>query len=120
MVKIIIQERDNNVANVLRILLSQEGYYVLTIKNPDSLRALIPKFKPDLILIESLNAEKETPRILEYLKKKSGIKIIATTCGENRLDLVDKLGFDECLDKPFNNEQLIKVIQSTLSKSIHP
>ncbi len=114
-VKIIIQ--DNNVAsaNSLRTLLSQAGYSVVSIKTRKGLTGLILKFKPDLLFIERNVNDDETKKILAELKRNFNIKVIANNCHPGRSYLIDKIGFDDCLERPFDIEEIQDIIVRQLS-----
>jgi DNA-binding response OmpR family regulator len=113
--KIIIQDSNLTTANTLRVLLSQAGYSVITIKTLKTLHSLIEKFQPHLLIIEYNKDDKHSKRILTELKEKFNIKVIATTCNGNRLYLKDNIGFDDCLSKPFLIEDIQQVIKKQLA-----
>jgi two-component system, OmpR family, response regulator VanR len=113
--KIIIQERDKDVANILRILLSQAGYNVMVIGNPKSLKSLISIFKADAVILEYFQGEKEAVQLLRFLRRTYNLKVIATSCNASK-DEIYKLGFDEFLEKPFDSAVVVALVKETLSK----
>lgn len=113
--KIIIQDSNHDTANTLRTLLSQSGYSVITIKTLKTLKSLIVKFKPNLLIIECHADDEEAKNILTDLKQNFNIKVIATSCNNNRAFLIEKIGFDDCLVKPFEIEHLQQVIKKQLA-----
>ena len=113
--KIIIQDSDLDTANAIRSLLSQVGYTVMTIKTLSALESLIVKFKPNLLIIECIVGDNEAKRLLSDLKKNFNIKVIATHCGNNRSYLIENIGFNDCLTKPFNIDDVQQVIRRQLA-----
>jgi len=113
--KIIIQDRNQDTANTLRLLLTGAGYSVLSIRTRKTLVGLIAKFKPDLLIIEGSIKDKEAKHILAEIKKLIHVKIIATLCDGNRTYLLDKIGFDDCLTKPFVLEDVQQVVRKQLA-----
>src|SRR4051812_31987896 len=81
--KIIIQDRDKDTANALRSLLSQAGYSVITIKTLKTLKSLIVKFQPQLLVIECDKNDDEAKVILADLRNNFNLKIVTTSCDNN-------------------------------------
>jgi DNA-binding response OmpR family regulator len=113
--KIIIQDSNLDTANALRSLIGQIGYPIITIKTLKGLNSLIVKMKPNLLIIECHTDSAEARAILSNLKKKFNMKVIATSCDDNRTFLVENVGFDDCLTKPFNMTEVHHVISKQLA-----
>lgn len=114
-INIIVQDRDTKTANSLRALLTAAGYAVITIRSRKSLPYFIEKFKPHLLIIESNIAENDAKEILAEMRKNLKIKILATMCDDQKTYIVDHIGFDGCLSKPFKIEELLEEINKQLS-----
>jgi DNA-binding response OmpR family regulator len=50
------------------------------------------------------------------LKKRYSVKIIASAGHDEKSLLIDEMGFDDCLMKPFNAEDLQELISKHLDK----
>lgn len=112
--KILLQNRDVKLGTSLHNILSDAGYTVLTIKNRRGLLNLANTFKPELMIIEGSIAEKDTPEILKKLKKTLHVKVLATSCDDNR-NLLLKKGFDDCLNLPYQTENIRGLIDVVLA-----
>lgn len=112
--KILVQNGNRDLGVSLHSLLRDAGYTVLTIKNRRGLLNLANTFKPELLIIESGAAEKDTPDVLKKLKDTLNVKVLATSCDDNK-PLLLKKGFDDCLDLPYKTGDVKKVIDLLLA-----
>jgi DNA-binding response OmpR family regulator len=113
--KIILQDSDLKTANDLRSVLTLLGYTVVTVKTLKGIKGLIEKTKPNLLIVECDNDDDKAAGMVSDFKKRFNMKVIATSCDDKRLFLMQNIGFDDCLTKPFNYEDVQKVIMKQLA-----
>jgi DNA-binding response OmpR family regulator len=113
--KIILQDSDLQTANDLRAVLTQLGYSVVTVRTLKGIKGLIEKTRPNLLIIECDSDDNKASGILSDLKKNLNMKVIATSCDDKRSFLIQNIGFDDCLTKPFNYKDVQNVIRKQLA-----
>jgi len=112
--KILLQNTNKELGSSLRCILRNAGYTVLTIKNRQGLFNLASKFKPALVIIEGSIALQDSPEVVKKLKDTLDVKILATSCDDNRKQLL-KNGFDDCLNLPYRTDEIQHVIEGLLA-----
>ena len=75
---------------------------------------LANKFKPALLIIEGSIAELDSPEVVKELKDTLHVKVLATSCDDNRKQLLIK-GFDDCLDLPYHTGDIQTKIEGLLA-----
>lgn len=115
MAKILIIEDDTNINNMLSTLLKINNYEVVNAYSGAE-GALLHNESIDLILLDLMLPGKNGEDIILDLKKKNNVPIIvmsAISDIDKKLDLF-KLGADDYITKPFNNEELLARIEVQL------
>lgn len=112
---ILIIEDDSEINNMLKILLTQNGYNVISaFSGTEGVLALNDKV--DLILLDLMLPGKSGEEIIGELKAKNNAPIIVTSaiCDvDKKVDLFS-LGADDYVTKPFNNNELLARINARL------
>ncbi len=112
--RILLQTNNKNLGNSLLSILRGAGYTVLSIKNRRGIINLAANFKPELLIIEGNVSVSDSLEILNGLKESLHVKVLATSCDENREILLSK-GFDDCIDLPYQSINIQKTIQQLLA-----
>jgi CheY-like chemotaxis protein len=119
--RILLIEDDPDALLAIEILLSHLGYSVETARNG---REGLRKFRtnaPDLVLTDIIMPEVEgIETIIAMRQLRPDAKIVAMSGGgpmnrESLLDMTLKLGATDSLAKPFDDDQLARVIERLLA-----
>ncbi len=117
---ILIIEDDNEINDMLKILLTQNGYNAISAySGTEGILALNDKV--DLILLDLMLPGKRGEEIIVELKAKSNAPIIVTSAifdVDKKVDLFS-LGADDYVTKPFSNSELLARISARLRTSAH-
>ncbi|WP_262249959.1 sigma-54-dependent transcriptional regulator [Parapedobacter soli] len=123
--RILIVDDDTDVLTAVRLLLKQQVGAVITEHNPEQIPALLTKEKLDLVLLDmnfksTINTGNEGLYWLNRIKTaKPDLPVVMITA-YGAIDLAVtslKQGAADFVVKPWQNEQLINVVSSLLSKS---
>ena len=118
MATIIIQENDNAVLDVLTLALSQQGHQTIPVLGaaPEKISALIRKYTPQLVLVDFRSTTTSGASILAAIRKISlKLPVVALSCELNISKKISKMGFDGCIEKPFDLYEFFDTINSCLS-----
>lgn len=124
--RILIVDDDSDVLTAVRLLLKQHVATVITEHNPEQIPALLTKEKPDLVLLDmnfksTINTGNEG---LYWLNRVKSIKpdlpvVMITAYGAIDLAVTSlKQGAADFVVKPWQNEQLIGVVNGLLSTKV--
>ncbi|HRU97753.1 MAG TPA: response regulator transcription factor [Ruminococcus sp.] len=113
--KILIIEDDQDINDMLRLLLTQNGYE--TVSAYSGTEGLLVHGKDiDLILLDIMLPGKNGDEIIKSLKEKNPVPVIVTSAVHDVRKKVDMfaLGADDYITKPFHNEELLARISVRL------
>jgi len=115
---ILIVEDDNDINNVLHELLSLNGYRTIQAYSGTEALIYINKEKIDLILLDLMIPGKSGTEVLNEIRQKSNIPIIALTAITNKDTKIEtlKFGSDDYITKPFDNDEVLARIEVQLRK----
>lgn len=111
--KIIVQETDPHVLDVLVFALKYEGFDVLGVQdyNTDFI-SLIEETKPHVIILDyRLRGDAAKELCYNIKSKYPHLPIIATSCNYNINQLYNLNGFDDYIHKPFDLDLLYRIIK---------
>ena len=119
---ILIIEDNADVRENTAELLELAGYNTLTANNGKDGLSLAQKYKPNLILCDIMMPELDgygVIRALENIPETIGIPFIFMTARAEKEDfrLGMDLGADDYLTKPFNGDDLLRIVAARLKKS---
>ncbi|MCB0279362.1 MAG: response regulator [Calditrichaeota bacterium] len=118
--RILVVDDDVEIRNILRNLLESAGFEVQIASNG---RDAIDRFKAnpaDIIITDIVMPEMDGLTMIVGLKNEfPDVKIIVTSSGgpmksDTLLDIAEEIGAVQGLLKPFNKDELLEVIKSTL------
>jgi len=115
---VLIIEDDNDINNMLKILLGQNGYSTLSAYSGTE-GVLIHGDSVDLILLDLMLPGKSGEEIIKELKAKRNVPIIVISAIHDISRKVDlfSLGADDYVTKPFHNDELLARIAARLRDS---
>jgi len=119
MKKILVTEDDPGLQDIYRIILERAGYSVSMYSNGNDL--LQNKFElPDLFLLDKQLSGTDGLEICKFLKSQPSTQnipviIISATVGIQKL--VDSVGADGFIEKPFEKKYLLQILEEHLQKT---
>jgi len=122
MKKIMIVDDEINLVESLRAVLESEGFEVISVLSGQECIDKLKKIKPDLIIMDMMMSGmsgRETVQKIRENNETKHIKIIFLTVakfselGESKLKELNVLDY---INKPFDNNDLIKRIKEALKK----
>jgi len=111
--KIIIQETDPEILNVLELALTEAGFDVHATDHcsPDFLD-LIAERQPHLVVLDYKLSGKDAIEVCYKIKQRfPHLPIIALSCNYNINQDYERHGFDDYIRKPFDLDLLIKILR---------
>ncbi|HVZ58883.1 MAG TPA: response regulator [Patescibacteria group bacterium] len=112
--KILLVEDDNAIAEVVTLILEGEGHTVVKILDEKRILTHVRASPPDLILMDLSLGGKNGELLIKKLKNNSQtqlLPVIITSASHDGAAAVKRTGADGFLLKPFEIEQLFKVVQ---------
>ncbi len=118
---VFIVEDDTYISNMLSDLLEQNGYQTIQAFSGTEAMLRLEKTEVDMVLLDLMLPGKTGEEVLDEIRRKSDLPIIALTAAsarERKISLL-KSGADDYITKPFDNEELLARIEALLRRS-HP
>ena len=121
--KVLVVDDDEDLAELVKILLTQEGYEVAWAPNGKVGVEMVDSFEPDLIILDVMMPELDGFSACKKLKDsdKSEIPVILLTgvaeqirTTDYPLDGVLRSDAEEYLEKPVNPEEILEVVKKYL------
>ncbi len=118
--KILVIDDDVEILNVVKLILTMEGFEVETESKGKNAFCKIDSFNPDLILLDIALGEEDGRNISKQIKSKDTLRHIHIVLFSAKLGIHKH--FSECLAddfiaKPFDAQELLNKIYSRLSKN---
>ena len=122
MSKVLIIEDEKNIRETIKEILELNDYEIATAENGLIGIAKALQFKPDLIVCDVMMPEMdgfETLRNIRAINDISNTPFVFLTAKTETRDFREgmKSGADDFLNKPFNTQELLEVIQLRITKS---
>ena len=110
-------EDDKNIAHLLKVALSKQGYIVESFNDGESFIERFKKQKPNLILLDMMLPNIQGDEILKMIRdddENDDIQIIIVSANRMVMDKVDglDLGADDYIEKPFDILELMSRVNS--------
>ncbi|NSW81924.1 MAG: response regulator transcription factor [Syntrophothermus sp.] len=112
--KVLVAEDDSNIANLVRLYLSKEGYFVLLAKDGQEALEIYQSQQPDMLILDIMMPRLDGWEIIRKVRGKSGIPIIVLTARDEEADKVLglELGADDYVTKPFSPRELVARVRA--------
>ncbi len=125
MKKILVIDQESQVLYILMRLLQEAGYIVEIARDAREGLALFFGFQPDLVIMDLSLSEGECADLVFKLKTEECVpKIIAMSSAKKSVSGLSNLAFvalfclDHVLEKPFSNQVVLSVVESTIGESV--
>jgi CheY-like chemotaxis protein len=118
--KVLVAEDDRAILEVVQIILENEGYVTLTTDNEHSMQQIMNEHKPDMILLDIWLAGEDGGKIAKNIKSKKEtrpIPVVMISANNETEKISKEAGADDFLLKPFDIEDLLKIVEKYTSKN---
>lgn len=112
MKRVIIQDTDLDLLNILTFILEDASFEVLAVSHYKDVTSKINSFNPELILLDFRLSGEECTCLCATLKKDfPGLPVLALSCNYNIRKQYAIYGFDDYISKPFDIDHLLSVLR---------
>lgn len=120
--RVLIVDDDTALAEMLGIVLRNEGYDSATVTQGDDVLPAFREFKPDLVLLDLMLPGKDGIDVCKEIRAESGVPIVMLTAKSDTVDIVVGLesGADDYVVKPFKPKELVARVRARLRRSEDP
>ena len=116
--RILAVDDDNDILDVIRIILEEEGYEVVTLANGKHVFDVVKENAPDLILLDVMLGGLDGRDICRALKEDDNYKtipVVMISASHNLNNLLLMPGApDNFLAKPFDIDHLLEMVKAQL------
>lgn len=116
--KILIAEDDLSILEVMQIILGDSGYDVITEDDGNKLMKKLEEHHPDLLLLDIWIGGKDGGEIAKKLKgdeETRNLPVIIISANNDTEKIAKRAGADDFLQKPFDVEDLLKIVKKHVS-----
>ncbi|MFW6599413.1 MtrAB system response regulator MtrA [Microlunatus sp. Y2014] len=116
--RILVVDDDTSVAEMLSIVLRNEGFEPVWCAHGDRAVDTFREAKPDLVLLDLMLPGRDGVEICREIRSTSGVPIIMLTAKSDTIDVVAGLeaGADDYVPKPFKTKELVARIRTRLRR----
>ena len=116
--KILVVDDDSSLAEMLTIVLRNEGFEPRVCSSGDTALSVVREFKPDVVLLDLMLPGKDGVDVCREIRSESGVPIIMLTAKTDTVDVVVGLesGADDYVVKPFKPKELVARLRARLRK----
>ena len=116
---IMVVDDDQDLAEMLGIVLTSEGYEVNLVSRGDEVISAFESQAPDLILLDIMLPGIDGVQVCKLIREKSMVPIVMLTAKGETQDVVAGLeaGADDYMVKPFNPQELVARLRVRLRRS---
>jgi two-component system response regulator MtrA len=114
--RILVVDDDASLAEMLTIVLRNEGFEPLVCRSGDQAVSMFHEFRPDIVLLDLMLPGKDGIDVCREIRAESGVPIVMLTAKSDTIDVVVGLesGADDYVIKPFKPKELIARIRARL------
>lgn len=112
--KVLIAEDDKAIIEVVKIILENEGYEVLTADQGEIVHKTIAQHNPDVILLDIWLYGEDGGQIAKEIKAKTKTKhipIVLMSANNETEKITKEVGANDFLLKPFNIDDLLYIVR---------
>jgi DNA-binding response OmpR family regulator len=118
--RILVVEDDHKTADLVRLYLERDGYWVLTAYDGSEGLDVAREWKPDLVVLDLLLPGFNGMEVCRTLRNESEVPIIMLTALSTEQDKLGglDLGADDYVTKPFSPKELVARVHAVLRRTI--
>jgi two-component system, OmpR family, response regulator MtrA len=116
--RVLVVDDDPALAEMLTIVLRQEGFDSRVCSHGDGALAAFREFRPDVVLLDLMLPGKDGIDVCKEIRADSGVPIVMLTAKSDTVDIVLGLesGADDYVVKPFKPKELVARIRARVRK----
>lgn len=117
--RVLVVDDDAPLAEMLGIVLGQEGFESRVVPRGDAALAAFRDYRPDLVLLDLMLPGKDGIDVCKEIRAESGVPIVMLTAKGDTVDVVVGLesGADDYVVKPFKPKELIARIRARVRRT---
>ncbi|MBN1369999.1 MAG: response regulator [Dehalococcoidaceae bacterium] len=116
--QVLVVDDEQKIINLLRIKLRLHGYDVITTTSGAEAIEIIRTQQPDIVLLDILMPGVTGIEVLSAVRAFSQVPVVALTAKPDTIPLALKHGANASLSKPFDPDQVVKMIGTILNSSV--
>jgi len=115
---VLIVDDDTALAEMLTIVLSNEGFETVVCGSGDKALAMFRDKRPDIVLLDLMLPGMDGVDVCKAIRAESGVPIVMLTAKNDTVDIVVGLesGADDYIVKPFKPKELVARIRARLRR----
>ena len=116
--RVLVVDDDASLAEMLSIVLRQEGFESATVHRGDQALDSFRRFRPDVVLLDLMLPGTDGIEVCKQIRRESGVPIVMLTAKGDVGDVVSGLesGADDYVVKPFKPKELIARIRARVRR----
>ncbi len=120
--KVLVVDDDASLAEMLTIVLRQEGFESRVCARGDLALAAFREYRPDVLLLDLMLPGKDGIDVCREIRAESGVPIVMLTAKGDTVDVVVGLesGADDYVTKPFKPKELVARIRARVRRLDSP
>jgi two-component system, OmpR family, alkaline phosphatase synthesis response regulator PhoP len=116
--KILVVDDEQNILELVKLYLVNEGYQVETASRGGDAVARIAAVNPDMVILDLMLPDIDGFQVCRQVRAKSNVPILMLTARKEDVDKIIglEMGADDYLTKPFNPRELVARIRAVLRR----
>jgi two-component system, OmpR family, response regulator MtrA len=116
--RVLVVDDDAPLAEMLTIVLRQEGFEALAVTRGDEAMAAFRDYRPDVVLLDVMLPGRGGIEVCKDIRAESGVPIVMLTAKGDTVDVVVGLesGADDYVVKPFKPKELIARVRARVRR----
>ena len=116
--RVLVVDDDASLAEMLTIVLRNEGFDSRVVPAGDTAMAAFRDFRPDVVLLDLMLPGKDGIDVCREIRAESGVPIVMLTAKSDTVDVVVGLesGADDYVVKPFKPKELVARIRARVRR----
>lgn len=116
--RVLVVDDDASLAEMLTIVLRQEGFDSLVCDRGDRAMAAFHEYRPDLVLLDLMLPGLDGIDVCKEIRSESGVPIVMLTAKSDTIDVVLGLesGADDYIVKPFKPKELVARVRARVRR----
>ena len=118
--KILVCDDEQEILDITKLILEDSGYEVTALINSNEVISYIEKQQPDILLIDLWMPGMSGDQVIEQLRTKANIAnlpIIVISASKDGRQVAFAAGADDFLDKPYDIDTLLAMVEKYLAIS---
>ncbi|CAN5581337.1 N/A [soil metagenome] len=122
MARILVVDDDPDIRRLLQVILVDQDHTVVSAADGDKALEVLSKEPPEVLILDIMMPRKDGFMVLKEMRSmpaRDSTKVLILTARTAEIDWVRgyKLGADQYLTKPFENDEFVSAVETLLSMS---